>query len=128
PHDPSELEWRELGRADLTTLGHGDKINLIKALGDVADLCLASGVVYFLDRQSSRLVLLPLDGSEPSSVPLSLISDNPVDIAASEEALYFVEGNPSRIRKQPSLQPVTLSFVGEWTSGKIVDFYSYLLV
>jgi hypothetical protein len=125
-NDPSELEWRQLGRSDQTTLGRGEKINLIKALGDVADLSLADGIVYFLDRSSSRLVLLPLNGSEPFSVPLSLISDQPVALAAGTDALYFVEGSPSRIRKQPSLQPITLSFVGEWTSGKIVDFYSYL--
>jgi hypothetical protein len=116
----------ERGASEWTTLGRGERINLIKALDKVTDLSFRNGIVYFIDEESHRLLLLPLGGSEPTSIALSLISDHPIALAASDDALYFVEGNPARIRKQSSLQPVTLSFVGEWTSNKIVAFYVYL--
>jgi hypothetical protein len=122
--DVGKSETEREARIDSTTLGLGEKVNLSKVLDDVTDLCFSNGIVYFIDEESSRLVLLPPGGSEPSSLPLSLLSDHPVALAATADALYFVEGNSFRIRKQPSLQPVTLAFVGrEWTTRKIVEFY-----
>ncbi|HXM51627.1 MAG TPA: S8 family serine peptidase [Pyrinomonadaceae bacterium] len=110
----------------LSKLTSGRKLSLTRVLSSVVDLSLRNGIVYFIDRQSGKFTLLALEGREPSYVPLTMVSDNPLALVASPDSVFFLEGNPIRIRRQRSLQPVTLNFVGEWTSKNIVDFYSYL--
>src|ERR1043165_1847991 len=116
----------EVNRTGFTRLTSGRKLTLTRVLSSVTDLSFSNGIVYFIDSQSGKLALLPIEGTNPFFLPLTLVSDNPLALTASADSIFFVEGNPIQIRRQPSLQPVTFNFVGEWTSKNIVDFYSYL--
>lgn len=117
---------QQVSGTGFTSLTAGRKLTLTKILSSVVDLAFSNGIVYFIDPQSGRLALLPLEGTQPSFIPLGLVSENPRALVASSDSLFFVEGNPIQIRKQPSLQPITFNFLGEWTSKNIVEFYSYL--
>ena len=120
---PKEQEGE---RPSVRQLVSGKQLTLTKVLGTVTDLSLKDGIVYFIDSKAGKLTLLPLQDAVPSSIPLGLAADNPFAIVTSADSLFFFEGDPIHIRRQPSLQPVTLNFVGEWTSKSIVEFYDDL--
>lgn len=118
---------KDSDRSSFTRLSSGKKLSLGKLLGDVRDFTVQGGIVYFIDQRNAKLTLLPLEGASPSSIPIELIAKTPVAVAASHDSLFFLEGDPERIRRKPILLPVTINFVGgEWTSRSVVEFYSYL--
>lgn len=122
------LEWKLVERKSHATFGRGVQTRLDKVIDDISDVSFANGIIYLLDLDEARMVLVPLDGGEPAVLSTDLLAERPHSLAASEDALYLSTGAPLRFWRMPALLPVTLDFVGDWTAPDVVEFYEYLRI
>lgn len=124
----THADWQVVGGEGHGTVRRGQRFQLRKALsGGVADFSLVENIVYFLDAEKERLVLLPLEGGEPTSVAYGALARNPTAIAADDREMFLVDGHRRRFNRAPVILPVTVDFEGKWTPLKLVNLYDYLL-
>jgi hypothetical protein len=119
-------EWGQAENGGHVTAGRGVITNLQKTIEEISDAGADAGVLYLLDARRAQLVLLPLNGGSPASLPVTLLVESPTALTASDDSLFFAEGASARFRRAPALLPLALYFVGDWTAPDIVELYSYL--
>jgi hypothetical protein len=117
-------DWKSV--AAYSTISRSELIDFGKAVREPADVSIANNVVYVLDKQQSRIVLIPLDSGDPSFLPYAQLFDDPSALVAGEEELFVAEGKRHRFQRQPVLLPATLFFEGMQSGSQIVEFYGYL--
>ncbi|HEV3468362.1 MAG TPA: S8 family serine peptidase [Pyrinomonadaceae bacterium] len=130
-HTPGEAagaDWRLAEHKGHATFGRGVRINLDNVIDEVMEVTAANGILYLLDLDHARAVLMPQGGGELVSIPARLLAEGVSAIAATEESLYVADGGAARFRRLPALTPVILNFVGDWTAEDVVAFYEYLRV
>jgi hypothetical protein len=120
-------EWQLAQGRGHGTVRRAQRFQLRKALTGVIDFDHVEKVVYFLDAGQKRLVLMPLDGGEPTSITYTDLARTPTAIAVDEKEMFLFDGYRARFNRSPALLPIAIDYEGKWTPTKLVNLYLYLL-